>query len=76
VFSSIDPGSGIGAQQVVYHQVIRPQSNGIAVAAPVLGIVAIVLGIWIIIPIVGLFFAFIGFVPAVLVASAVSNSSS
>ena len=32
----------------------------------VLGIVAIVLGVWMIIPIVGLAFAFVSFVPAVL----------
>jgi uncharacterized membrane protein len=52
--------------QVIYQQVVRPATNGTAVAALVLGIVAIVLGVWVVIPIVGLFFAFISFVPAVL----------
>jgi len=54
------------ASQVIYQQVVRAPSNGMATAALVLGIVAIVFGVWMIIPIVGLFFAFISFVPAVL----------
>jgi hypothetical protein len=51
---------------VVYHQVMRPPTNGLAVAALVLGIVAIALGVWIVIPIIGLVFAFLSFAPAVL----------
>lgn len=51
---------------MVYQQIVRPPSNGIATAGMVLGIVAIVLGVWMIIPIVGLAFAFVSFVPAVL----------
>lgn len=61
------PGPGSGSQsQVIYQQVVRAPSNGTAVASLVLGIVAIVFGVWMIIPIVGLFFAFVSFVPAVL----------
>jgi hypothetical protein len=64
---SFAPGPGTGASsQVVYQQVVRAPSNGTAVAALVLGIVAIVFGVWMIIPFVGLFFAFVSFVPAVL----------
>ena len=44
---------------MVYQQIVRPPSNGIAIAG-------MVLGIWMIIPIVGLAFAFVSFVPAVL----------
>ena len=51
---------------MIYQQVVRPPSNGLAISALVLGIVAIVLGIWMIIPIIGLFFAFVSFVPALL----------
>ena len=54
------------SSQVIYQQVVRAPSNGIATASLVLGIVAIVLGVWMIVPIVGLFFAFVSFVPAVL----------
>lgn len=53
-------------QQVIYQSVVRQPSNGIAVTALVLGIVAIVFGIWIPIPIVGLFVMFVAFLPAVL----------
>lgn len=53
-------------QQVIYQSVVRQPSNGMAVTALVLGIVAIVFGIWIPIPIVGLFVMFVAFLPAVL----------
>lgn len=61
-----NPAQNPGSTQVIYQQVVRAPANGIAVAALVLGIVAIVLGVWMIIPIVGLFFGFVSFVPAVL----------
>lgn len=51
---------------MMYHQIVRPPSNGMAIAALVLGIIAIVFGVWMIIPIIGLAFAFVSFVPAVL----------
>lgn len=63
---SSNPAPQVGTSQVIYQQVVRAPSNGIATAALVLGIVAIVLGVWMIIPLVGLFFAFVSFVPAVL----------
>ena len=53
-------------QQVIYQSVVRQPSNGMAVTALVLGIVAIVFGIWIPIPIIGLFVMFVAFLPAVL----------
>lgn len=53
-------------QQTIYQQVVRAPSNGVAIAALVLGIVAIVLGVWIPIPILGLVVMFLAFVPAVL----------
>jgi len=52
--------------QVIYQQVVRPPGNGNAVAALVLGIVAIALGVWVIIPLVGLVFAFLAFLPGAL----------
>jgi uncharacterized membrane protein len=52
--------------QVVYQHVIKPPSNGMAVASLVIGIVAIVFGIWSPIPFIGLFFAFLGGLPALL----------
>ena len=64
--SPYESGAYPGAQQVVYQQIVRPPSNGLATAGMVLGIVAIVLGVWMIIPIIGLAFAFVSFVPAVL----------
>jgi hypothetical protein len=63
---SSNPAPQVGTSQVIYQQVVRAPSNGIATASLVLGIVAIVLGVWMIIPLVGLFFAFVSFVPAVL----------
>lgn len=53
-------------QQVIYQQVVQAPSNGMAIASLVLGVVAIVTGIWIPIPILGLFMMFLAFVPAVL----------
>ncbi|GHD43769.1 DUF4190 domain-containing protein [Mycetocola manganoxydans] len=55
-----------GQQQVIYQSVVKQPSNGMAVTALVLGIVAIVFGIWIPIPIFGLFMMFVAFLPAVL----------
>lgn len=52
--------------QVIYQQVVKAPSNGMAVAALILGIVAIVTGIWIPIPILGLVMMFLAFAPAVL----------
>jgi uncharacterized membrane protein len=52
--------------QVIYQQVVRAPSNGMAVAALVLGLVSIVLGVWIPVPILGLFMMFVAFVPALL----------
>lgn len=55
-------------QQPVYQQPVyaKPPSNGMAVTSLVLGIVAIVIGIWTLIPIIGIVFAFISFLPALL----------
>lgn len=64
--SSMNSGPGYETPQMVYHQVVRPQNNSLATAALVLGIIAIVSGVWMVIPIVGLVFAFISFAPAVL----------
>ncbi|SEB65868.1 hypothetical protein SAMN04489806_1426 [Paramicrobacterium humi] len=52
--------------QYLYHHIVRPPSNGSATAAMVLGIVGIVIGIWSFVPILGLFSAVTGFVPALL----------
>lgn len=53
-------------QQIIYQQVVRAPSNGMAITSLVLGIVAIVIGIWIPVPILGLFMMFLAFVPALL----------
>ncbi|WP_053386238.1 hypothetical protein [Leucobacter japonicus] len=53
-------------QQYVYQQVVKPPSNGMAVTALVLGIIALVIGIWAPLPIVGIAAAFFGFLPALL----------
>ncbi|WP_199286526.1 hypothetical protein [Homoserinimonas hongtaonis] len=53
-------------QQVIYQQVVRPPSNGMAVTALILGLVAIVTGVWSPIPFVGLVAAFFAFVSALL----------
>lgn len=47
-------------------QLQRAPSNGKAVAAMVLGIVAIAVGIWSLVPFLGLVAAFLGFAPAVV----------
>jgi uncharacterized membrane protein len=52
--------------QVIYQNIVREPSNGAAVASLVLGIVAIAAGVWIVIPILGLFMMFLAFLPAVL----------
>ncbi len=52
--------------QVIYQQVVRPPSNGLAVAALVLGIVGITVGIWSVVPFLGLIAAVFAFVPSVL----------
>lgn len=64
--SNPEPPSPYGPSQTIYQQVVRPPSNGMAVAAMVLGIVAIAVGFWSIIPILGLMAAFFAFVPGVL----------
>ncbi|WP_174843925.1 DUF4190 domain-containing protein [Cryobacterium sandaracinum] len=53
-------------QQIIYQQVIKAPTNGMAITSLVLGIVAIITGIWIPIPILGLFMMFLAFLPAVL----------
>lgn len=54
------------SNQVIYQQVVRAPSNGMAVAALVLGLVAIVVGIWSPIPLIGFITAFFAFIPALL----------
>lgn len=54
-------------QQVIYQQVVRPPSNGIATTSLVFGIVGAVIGIWAWIPFLGLAAAGMGF-PLALVA--------
>ena len=53
-------------QQSPYQQAVQPPSNGQAVAALVLGIIAIVTGLWSPLPIVGAFPALIAFPLSVL----------
>lgn len=52
--------------QVIYQQIVKTPTNGLAVASLVLGIVAMVIGAGIPIPFLGLIFMFFAFVPAVL----------
>jgi hypothetical protein len=52
--------------RVIYQQVVRAPSNGLAVTALVLGIVAIAFGVWIPIPFLGLIVMFLAFLPALL----------
>ncbi|PJJ71538.1 hypothetical protein CLV46_1087 [Diaminobutyricimonas aerilata] len=54
--------------QIVYHQAVKAPSNGMGIAAMILGIVAIVIGIWTPVPVLGLVSAFLAFAPAVLAA--------
>lgn len=51
---------------MIYHGFIAPRVNGFAVAALVLGILAAVVGIWAPIPFVGLVFAMVATLPAIL----------
>lgn len=53
-------------QQLIYQQIVKPPSNGMAVTSLILGILAIVVGVWTPIPIAGLVFAFLSFLPALL----------
>jgi len=55
-------------QPVTYHQIVKAPSNGMAVTSLILGIVAVVIGIWSPIPIIGIVPAFIAFLPSVLAA--------
>ncbi|MFE6965675.1 hypothetical protein ACFVAJ_11190 [Agromyces sp. NPDC057679] len=48
-------------QQVIYQQIIKPPTNGVATTSMVFGIVGIVIGVWAWIPILGLGSAIIGF---------------
>lgn len=48
-----------------YMVVQRPPSNGQAIGAMVLGIIAAAVGVWAFIPLVGLISALLGFLPAV-----------
>ncbi|MHA6670236.1 DUF4190 domain-containing protein [Homoserinimonas sp. A447] len=64
--SNPEPMPPYGPSRTIYQQVVRPPSNGMAVAALVLGIVAIAVGVWTVIPILGLVAAFFAFVPGVL----------
>lgn len=61
-----DPRSLPPYPQPHYVQIVRAPSNGSGIASLVLGIVAIVMGVWIPVPILGLFLTFLAFVPAVL----------
>lgn len=51
---------------VVYQHVVKPPSNGMAVTSLIVGIIAIVVGIWSPIPFIGLLFAFTGGLLALL----------
>ena len=53
-------------QQVIYQPVMKQPTNGMAVASLVLGILAIVIGVWTPVPFVGIGAAFFAFLPAVL----------
>lgn len=53
-------------QQVIYQNVVKPPTNGMAVTALILGIVAIAVGVWSLIPILGIGAAFTSFLPALL----------
>jgi hypothetical protein len=56
----------MGYQQPYYVQIQKPPSNGLAITSMILGIVAIVIGVWALIPFLGLFAAVTGFFPAVI----------
>lgn len=52
--------------QQPYMVVQRPPSNGQAIGAMVLGIIAAAVGVWAFVPFVGLISAVLGFLPAVI----------
>jgi uncharacterized membrane protein len=52
--------------QVYYQQIVRPPSNGLAIASLVLGVVGILPGLLVVIPFVGLIMAMFALLPAVL----------
>jgi len=56
----------MGYQQPYYVQIQRPPSNGLAITSMILGIVALVIGVWALIPFLGIFAAATGFFPAVI----------
>jgi hypothetical protein len=56
----------MGYQQPYYVQIQKPPSNGLAITSMILGIVAIAIGVWALIPFLGLFAAVTGFLPAVV----------
>lgn len=53
-------------QQIIYQQVVKQPTNGTATASMILGITAIIIGIWSFIPLLGIIAAFISFLPALL----------
>ena len=56
----------MGYQQPYYVQIQKPPSNGLAITSMILGIVAVVIGVWALIPFLGIFAAVTGFFPAVI----------
>lgn len=54
-------------QQVIYQQVVRPPSNGVATTSLVFGIIGAAIGVWAFIPVLGIGSAIVGF-PLTLVA--------
>jgi hypothetical protein len=56
----------MGYQQPYYVQIQKPPTNGLAITSMILGIVAIVIGVWAIVPFLGLAAAVAGFFPAVI----------
>ena len=56
----------MGYQQPYNVQIQKPPSNGLAITSMVAGIVALVIGVWALVPILGLFAAVTGFIPAVI----------
>ncbi len=53
-------------QQPQYVQIIKQATNGPAVTGMILGIVAVAIGVWSVVPVLGLVAAFFAFVPAIL----------
>ena len=56
----------MGYQQPYYVQIQRPPSNGLAITSMVLGIVAVCIGVWALVPFLGVVAAFVCLVPAVV----------